>query len=170
MSKNYFFKILTAGEGGVGKTTLLCRYVDGQFKSDTKMTVGVQFFAKEVILSENHCILQIWDFGGQEHFRTLLKDYIAGAKGALLLFDLTRPNSLNNIEEWVKICRGKNEELPILFIGTKLDLVEDRIIDPDYISEIRERHGFFDYIEISSKTGENVKKAFRKLVKKILSC
>ncbi|GAH39257.1 unnamed protein product, partial [marine sediment metagenome] len=89
MSKPRVLKIITTGEGGVGKTTLLHRYVEGIFLADTKMTLGVEFFLKELDLDGNKILLQIWDFGGQERFRFLLQNYIMGAKGALLLFDLT---------------------------------------------------------------------------------
>ncbi len=96
MPKKYILKILTAGEGGVGKTTLLHRYVEGKFSGDTKMTIGVEFFLKEMELDGNQCTLQLWDFGGQERFRFLLDSYVMGAKGALLMFDLTRPMTLEN--------------------------------------------------------------------------
>jgi len=69
-------KIITTGEGGVGKTTLLHRYVEGKFLADTRMTLGVEFFLKEIDLDGNKVLLQIWDFGGQERFRFLLKNYV----------------------------------------------------------------------------------------------
>ncbi len=68
MTKKFILKILTAGEGGVGKTTLLHRYVEGKFSADTKMTIGVEFFLKEVVIDGKQCTLQLWDFGGQERF------------------------------------------------------------------------------------------------------
>ena len=87
MPKKFIMKILTAGEGGVGKTKLLHRYVEGKFSGETKMTIGVEFFLKEVMIDGQQCALQLWDFGGQERFRFLLENYVLGAKGALLLFD-----------------------------------------------------------------------------------
>jgi len=163
------FKLLTAGEGGVGKTTLLRRYIEGQFITDTKLTVGVEFFVKELELDGNACSLQLWDFGGQERFRFLLKSYVKGAKGAFLMFDLTRIDTLRTIDEWVKILRDSVPDLPILFVGTKLDLEDQTYIDEDYINELREEYDLFDFIKISSKTGENVEKIITTLVRKILS-
>ena len=81
-TKPIILKVLTAGEGGVGKTTLLRRYVDGIFMADTRMTIGVEFFLKELTIEEKKITLQLWDFGGQERFRFLLESYAAGAKGA----------------------------------------------------------------------------------------
>ncbi len=168
MTKKFILKILTAGEGGVGKTTLLHRFVEGQFSADTKMTIGVEFFLKEIELDGKQCTLQLWDFGGQERFRFLLESYVLGAKGALLMFDLTRPMTLENLQQWVTICRKGDENLPILFIGTKIDLANDIMVDDDYALSFQEKFKLFDYMKISSKSGENVLEAFELLTKKIL--
>ncbi len=168
MTKKFILKILTAGEGGVGKTTLLHRYVEGKFNADTKMTIGVEFFLKEVDIDGKQCTLQLWDFGGQERFRFLLESYVLGAKGALLMFDLTRPMTLENLQQWVNICRKGDSNLPILFLGTKLDLVNDIMVDDDYALSFKEQFELFDYLKISSKSGENVSEAFDLITKKIL--
>jgi small GTP-binding protein len=168
MSKPTVLKIVTTGEGGVGKTTLLHRYVEGKFLTDTKMTLGVEFFLKEIDLDGNKILLQIWDFGGQERFRFLLKNYVMGSKGALFLFDLTRPFSLNCVDEWVKLCRTENIELPILLLGSKADLTDLITISEAYILEVKEYYEMFDYLQISSKTGENTDLAFELLTKEII--
>ncbi|MHA1291194.1 MAG: Rab family GTPase [Promethearchaeota archaeon] len=168
MPQKFILKILTAGEGGVGKTTLLHRYVQGKFSAETKMTIGVEFFLKEVVVDGKQCTLQLWDFGGQERFRFLLESYVLGAKGALLMFDLTRPMTLENLEQWVNIVRKGDPDLPILFIGTKLDLIDDIQVDDDYALEFKEYFNLFDYMKISSKSGKNVNEAFERLTKKIL--
>ncbi len=103
--KEMLLKIITAGDGGVGKTTLLYRYVEGKFLTDTKATLGVEFFWKVFNTNDKQIDLQLWDFGGQQVFRHILKNYASGAHGALLLFDLTNNSSLEQIDEWVDICR-----------------------------------------------------------------
>ena len=168
MTKKFILKILLAGEGGVGKTTLLHRFVDGKFSAETRMTIGVEFFLKEVEINSHHCTLQLWDFGGQQRFRFLLESYVLGAKGALLLFDLTRPITLEKLEEWVGICRRSDPDLPIIFLGTKTDLVDDIMVDDDYAMEFKEEFNLFNYLKVSSKSGENVFDAFDLLAKKIL--
>ncbi|TFG25741.1 MAG: GTP-binding protein [Promethearchaeota archaeon] len=168
MTKKFILKILTAGEGGVGKTTLLHRYVEGKFSADTKMTIGVEFFLKEVEIDGKQCTLQLWDFGGQERFRFLLESYVLGAKGALLMFDLTRPMTLENLQQWVTICRKGDPNLPILFVGTKLDLVNDIMVDDEYALSFKDQFDLFDFLKISSKSGENVSEAFGILTRKIL--
>jgi len=168
MSKSIVLKVLTAGEGGVGKTTLLHRYVEGKFSSETKMTIGVEFFLKELMIDDQKVLLQLWDFGGQERFRFLLKSYVIGARGALLMFDLTRAMTLEKIPEWVKICRRENPNLPILFLGSKADLADDINISKDYIMAYKEQFNLYDYLEVSSKTGKNVESAFVSVTKEIL--
>ncbi len=168
MSRPLVLKVLTAGEGGVGKTTLLHKYIEGQFLSETKMTIGVEFFLKELNVDGWDIILQLWDFGGQERFRFLLDSYVTGAKGALLMFDLTRPMTLENLQEWVNIVRRGDNSIPILFIGTKLDLENDIMVDDDYALQFRERFNLFDYLKVSSKSGNNVMESFELITRKIL--
>ena len=168
MPQKFILKILTAGEGGVGKTTLLHRYVEGKFSADTRMTIGVEFFLKETVVDEKQCTLQLWDFGGQERFRFLLESYVLGAKGAMLMFDLTRISSLDNLEQWLNIVRKGDPNLPVLFLGTKLDLAEEIQVDDDYAETFLNEYNLIDFLKISSKTGENVSQAFNMLTNKIL--
>ncbi len=168
MPQKFILKILTAGEGGVGKTTLLHRYVEGRFSAETKMTIGVEFFLKETVIDTKQCTLQLWDFGGQERFRFLLESYVLGAKGALLMFDLTRLMSLENLQQWINIVRKGDPNLPVLFVGTKLDLADEIQVDDDYATTFLNDFKLIDFIKISSKTGENVGNAFELLTRHIL--
>ena len=169
MPKSKVLKTIISGEGGVGKTTLLHRYIEGRFQANTRLTIGVEFFLKELTIDDDSILLQIWDFGGQERFRFLLNNYVKGAKGALLLFDLTRPLTLNTLEEWVNICRSDDPELPILLVGSKADLEEMIAINEELIKSLKNEFEFFDYIRISSKTGENVDKVFEKIAREIIN-
>ena len=168
MNESTFLKLVLCGDGAVGKTTLLYRYIRGQFHSDTKMTLGVDFMLKEVKKGNHELSLQIWDFAGQEHFRHLLQRYALGAQGAIIMFDLTRINTLKNLDEWVSICRKFGPELPIVLLGGKLDLVENVKVEDDYVLGLKEKFNFIDYIKISSKTGENISVAFDILLDEIL--
>jgi len=168
--RNYVFKILVAGDGGVGKTTLLRRYVDGDFDESTIETIGVDFFLKE-LRSDNvdaRCTLQLWDLGGQERFRHLLDSFIMGARGALLLFDLTRMPKIDNIINWVNIVRMHDLNLPILFVGTKVDLEDAIAVDDDTAMNIKNTFNMIDYVKTSSKTGFNVVKAFEMITNELM--
>lgn len=161
-------KILTAGDGGVGKTTLLHRYIEGKFIHDTKMTLGVEFMVKELKVDNLEVMLQLWDFGGQEQFRHLLQRYALGARGAIIMYDLTRLITLEHIDEWVQICRKYDPNLPIVLIGSKLDLTDLIMVDDDYAESIKDNYKMLEFLKVSSKSGENVEKAFEFLIREIL--
>lgn len=171
--KKYVFKILISGQGGVGKTTLLNRAVTGKFVANTSMTIGVEFHLMSIIIGDDpdeqiNVILQGWDFGGQERFRFMLDSYVSGARGAMLLYDLTRLRTLDNLEEWVQIVRKHDKDLPILFVGTKIDRVADITVADDYAKEFMAPLGMFGHLKISSKDGTGVSAAFKKICARIL--
>lgn len=168
MSKSVVMKILTVGDGGVGKTTLLHRYINGEFLSDTQMTLGVAFFNQQLTIEGHLVMLQLWDFGGQEQFRFMLKNYALGARGAILMFDLTRPSTIDHMDEWVQICREDNPNLPIILVGTKLDMTEQIMIQDDFAKELMDSFDLFDYMKISSKSGEGVNDVFQRIAKKLI--
>ncbi len=169
IGKVHIFKVMVAGDGGVGKTTLLRKFVTGTFDIATNMTIGVQWHVKETMVDGQAVSLQLWDLGGQDHFRFMLPSYTLGAKGALLLYDMTRTSSLDSLEEWVKICRTYNKDLPILFCGTKADLVGSKCISAMRAKAFLEPLGLFDHVEVSAKSGANVETAFQMISTKILS-
>ena len=167
--KKVILKILIVGDSAVGKTTLLHRYVEGRFSPDTRLTIGVEFFLKETEIDDKQCTLQFWDFQAQDRFRFMIEHFVIGAKGALLLFDLTRLLTLENLEQFANIVRKGDADLPILFVGTKLDLKDEiQYEDIDYIKSFVKELNMIDFIKISSKSGENVSKAFELLLNNIL--
>jgi len=168
LGSNFIFKVLTAGDGGVGKTSLLHRYVNNKFQEDMKLTIGVEFFMKEVDIQDgNNYRLQLWDFGGEAQFKHILPSYVKGATGAILMIDLTRAITLNRLDEWVNLLTTENPKLPIIFVGTKIDLVDNISVSDEYALEQKVKYDFLDFIKVSSKTGENVNKVFENLTEKI---
>ncbi len=161
------FKLCIFGDGGVGKTTLINRYVTGVFTESTIMTIGVGFNVKKIIIKENPVSLQIWDFAGEDRFRFLLPAYVKGARGGLFVFDTTRFVSLNSIDDWAEVieeCTDRDARpLPIILVGSKCDLTDEREISADYAKELCESFKFLEYIECSSKTGFNVEEIFFRL-------
>ena len=167
MSYDLTYKVIIGGDASVGKTTMLKRYVEGQFV-DTKMTIGVDIMQKILILEDGLKVsLQLWDFGGQQHFRFFLDGFVKGANGSFLMFDLTNMNSFKNLGEWEKIIRKENPSLPIVLIGAKLDLEDLIVIDDEMAEDAKERFNFADYLKISSKTNYNINEAFIVLVNEI---
>ena len=112
MQKKILFKVTVAGDGGVGKTTLLKRFVDGTFDTRTNMTIGVEIHQKLVEMPHNMKVdLVIWDLGGQERFRFLLDSFMSGASGAILMFDPLRLITLFNLVEWIELVRKYDPNL-----------------------------------------------------------
>ena len=136
------FKIVTAGEGGVGKTTLLHRYLDNTFLENLQMTLGVQFFKKDLHIDEVDYEMIIWDFGGQEQFRTILESYVPGSSGALMCIELPHiARTLRNMDIWWSIL-NRFGKIPIILIGTKVDLINDKqySLYKNLILEIKEKY------------------------------
>jgi Ras-related protein Rab-2A len=168
------FKLLVAGDGGVGKTTLLYRYVNNVFIADTSMTIGVQLHVKNMNFEGKEYALQIWDLGGQDRFRFILQQYALGAKGALLLYDLTRFQTTFELESsWLPIVRQENPNLPVILVGTKKDLIKSSnpsagVFDPTVPLGIVKKLSLQGFIDVSAKTGENVENAFELILKSML--
>ncbi|MFX1443992.1 MAG: Rab family GTPase [Promethearchaeota archaeon] len=170
MKRQVLLKTLIAGDGSVGKTTLCHRYITGEFIDTTTMTVGVDFLLKEVKVLDNiSCHLQIWDIGGQDRFRHMVKEYIPGARGALLLFDTTNWTSFVNIDKWTQLLRIYDKKLPIVLVATKYDLKEFSLVTDYYADLKKKKLNMIDYIKTSSKTGLNVEKVFEILAKRLVN-
>ena len=164
-------KIVIAGEGAVGKSSFLNKLINDTFNEGSEMTRGVDFYTATVNIQvdgESYELI-LWDFGGQVHFREILRDFVDGASGAMLLFDLTRFNTLDRLEEWIEMLT-RFGKIPILILGTKFDLVDsetDSYFDEMLLQIVDAYDVIFDYLKISSKTGYNVKKPFEILIRKL---
>lgn len=152
------------GDASVGKTSFTKRYCYNIFNPSERLTIGVDFHVKTIELNEKKIKLQIWDVGGEERFRFLLPTYCLGANAAFLLYDITRPQTLDNISEWTNIVLTKGGPIPIMLVGAKIDLGQsERQIPREYGIQIAEKHKMASFAEISSKTGQNVTKTFEVL-------
>ena len=168
MKRQFFFKLLIAGDASVGKTTLVHRFVDEVFVDTTTMTLGVDFLLRQIDFEDSTAQLQLWDIGGQVRFRFMVDKFIPGAAGALLLFDITSMPSFVNIAKWVQILRTHDHKLPIMLVGTKYDLEEFSMVGDYYAELTKKRFQMIDYVKTSAKMGLNVDGTFDLLVRYLI--
>lgn len=175
--EKFRFKLILIGAAAVGKTTLFHQFISGEFNLDYTATVGVQFLTKNITLdcddgSKKDVHLALWDVAGQPRFVDLRTTFYRGAHGALLIFDLTRRESFDELNLWIKELRTVIEEdIPILLIGNKKDLIEElgRQIQFKRAEDYAKGLNLF-YVETSAKTGENVLEAFFELSRRMILC
>ena len=130
--KDLTYKVCIFGDGGVGKTTLVSRYLTGIFQPETKITIGVNFHMKNLLVHNKSISLQIWDFAGEERFRELMPGYLRGASGGIFMYDISRYASLESITQWLETLKMTNsDDIHLLMVGGKLDLakIAELIID-----------------------------------------
>lgn len=125
------YKIVLVGDFGVGKTSLIKRYVDNSFSDEYKSSIGVAISKKLLSDSINDktydSTMMIWDIEGRTDFKPILSHYLSGAKGFIIVADLTRENTIDSIKEHIKLCENTAGNLPICIAFNKSDLITDEI-------------------------------------------
>ncbi|TXT59413.1 MAG: Small GTP-binding domain protein [Promethearchaeota archaeon] len=155
----------------MGKTTLVYRYITKKFDLTLKRTMGVNLYVKFIDLDGIRTSLQIWDFGGEDTFRFLLPNYAFGSFGGIFMYDISKKESLHHITEWIPLFRSglsdDKKDIPILLVGGKSDLKDERQCSPEESYGNLDLYNLFDGVECSSKSGENVDIVFEKMLRKI---
>ena len=168
-SYDFTFKILLLGDASVDKTSFTKRYCYNVFNPSERLTIGVDFHVKTINLHEKKIKLQIWDVGGEERFRFLLPTYCLGANAAFLLYDVTRPQTLDNISEWTNIVHQKSGDIPIMLVGAKIDLEEtQREVPREHGIEVARKNHLSAFAEISYQNGKAIKDIFQSLTEIII--
>ncbi|GAG87917.1 unnamed protein product, partial [marine sediment metagenome] len=166
------YKVVLLGDPGVEKTQLFQRFLTNLFKSDSKMTIGVDFEVKSLKVYDKRIKLQVWDFGGEERFRFLLPTYVRGANGALFIYDVNNFSSLVHIDDWLMVIRKeiRQEDIfPILVVGIVPEFEEERQISAEEGIKIAKSRGVDGFAECSPRTGENVEETFEALTRLMLA-
>ena len=163
ISYSYIFKVSLIGDSSTGKTSILLRFIDDYFSEDTKSTIGVDFKLVSFELEPNiYAKMQIWDTCGSERFKSLTSSFIKTCSAFILIFDLTRKNTFNNINHWIKIIKENTSPKFMILIGNKSDLINERNIDKEIILDYCEKN-LFNYMEISAKNNLNIEKLFKEV-------
>ena len=174
----YVFKICLIGSGGVGKTCIAKRLCFNSFNASTQLTVGTDFYSYEIPIivkgDEVFARLSIWDFGGQEQFKTLFSYYINGADGIFLVFDLLKMESLIKLDWWYdNLIQHKLQDCPKILVGTKHDLAQNVDkgfkVDKYIIEQFLQNHNEKQFVKTSSKENENILSSFKEMTKRIMN-
>ncbi len=175
MSRKIPCKIVIAGDGGTGKSTLITSKNTGKFNYGSNITIGVDFACMDLVLGNSEHPFLIYDLGGQQRFQFLHDTYITGTKGAIVLYDLTREKTFNNIVSWLNLLYKEDPEMPIILAGSKRDLVQ-----PEDIKAYEKRWNHFfatniiksriiGHQFISSKSFEGIDNLFLTIANEALS-
>lgn len=166
MSK-LILKAIVVGDMAVGKTSIAMRYVHNKFDPKYKGTIGVDHAIKKLAINDKQITMSIWDTGGQEMFDYIRPFYYKGASGALIVYDITRKKSFENLEKWFDNLYSQCGEIPVILVGNKIDLIDERVISTEEGSDYAMQKGVIFY-ETSAKTGEKVVDVMNELAKVIL--
>jgi len=166
---DYIFKYIIVGDMGVGKSCLLHQFTEKKFLADSSHTIGVEFGMRMIEVMGKTIKLQIWDTAGQERFRAVTRNYYRGAAGALLVYDVSRRATYQNLGTWLADARRHltNPNTIIMLVGNKSDLPADqREVTYEEAAKFSEENGLI-FIETSAKTGDNVEESFLRTARKI---
>ena len=165
--EDYKIKIIVVGDSGVGKTNLINRFASDKFDTNSKATIGVEFVYKTLKINKEVIKVEVWDTAGQERYRAITSSYYKGAKGAIIVYDITNEDSFNNVESWMnEVTKKGKTDMQFLLVGNKKDLVNDRkVTEQKGIDKAKELN--MNLFEASALEKTNVNEAFNYLMKEI---
>ena len=161
------FKIIIIGDLSSGKTNIISRYISNKFIQDSQPTIGVEMFSKEFKINEDTVIAQIWDTAGQEKYYTLTSSYYKGAKGALIVYDVSQRNTFLKVEKFVNDLKENcDKRVYTILVGNKIDLEENRTVSTEEGKSLANKlkMGFY---EVSAKDGTGINNLFQKIVNEV---
>jgi len=153
-------KVVFAGDGNVGKTTLIRAYTEGKFQTSRVATIGVDFFTQTVRLPQGTVRLSIWDMAGQAHFQSLRSGFYRGSRAAALVYDVTVSETFEHLSGWQAEILQVVPTEKFVVVGNKIDL--NRIPLSDSVRSFANRIGA-PYFETSAKSGEGINSVFTAL-------
>ena len=161
------FKIIIIGDLASGKTNILAKYLTNTFEPNSTPTIGVEMKVKDFKIKEDLVKAQFWDTAGQEKYDSLTTSYYKGAKGALIVYDITQKSSFDKIESLLKKLRdNSNNNVSVILVGNKCDLEDNREVLKEDGEELAQKLKI-KFMEVSAKTGENLDKLFQNLIDEV---
>ena len=166
-SYDLLFKLILIGDSCVGKSNILSKYLKNEFDPNSRATVGVEFGTKNILINNKKIKIQIWDTAGQERYRSITSAYYKGAKGAFIVYDITKKSTFDNIDKWISDLKlNGDQNICIVILGNKSDLIDSREVSKD--DGIKKAEMFKTaFLETSALNGDNIAKAFEELIEQI---
>uniref|UniRef100_A0A672JZN9 Ras-related protein Rab-25-like n=1 Tax=Sinocyclocheilus grahami TaxID=75366 RepID=A0A672JZN9_SINGR len=160
LTYNFVFKVVLIGESGVGKSNLLSRFTKNEFNHDSRTTIGVEFSTRSIQVDSITIKAQIWDTAGLERYRAITSAYYRGAVGALLVYDITKHLTYENVERWLKeLYVHADPHIVVMLVGNKSDLGNVRTVPTEEAKDFAEAKGLL-FMETSALESTNVESAF----------
>ena len=169
MSKeyDYIMKLILIGDASVGKTNILNKYLKNEFDPNSKSTLGVELGTKNVKIDNKIIKVQIWDTAGQERYKAITSTYYKGAKGAIIVYDITRKLTFDNIDKWIADLKiNGDENIMIFLVGNKSDLNDNREVSKDEGINKSEKYNV-PFLETSALQGDNISRVFEELIQSV---
>ena len=164
---SYLLKYIIIGDPSVGKSNLLMKFANNKFTEEYEATIGVEFGVKNITLDNQIYRIQIWDTAGQENFRSITRAYYKNSVCALVVYDITKRESFENVQSWIQDCRNQSPKTIIMvLVGNKNDLENERDVSFDEGEQFAKNNNMIFY-ETSAKTGKNVNEIFENTVNNI---
>ncbi len=155
------FKIIIIGDSGIGKSCILKRLVENEFKDDHDVTVGVEFGSYLIRVEDKILKLQIWDTAGQESFRSITKIFYRGAHAAILGYSIINRDTFDNLKDWLKEAKSScSPEVQMFLVGNKSDMEAQRQVYPEEALRFKQENNLLYFGETSAKSGDNVDRLF----------
>ncbi|GMS84088.1 hypothetical protein PENTCL1PPCAC_6263 [Pristionchus entomophagus] len=163
------FKVVLLGEGAVGKSSLMLRYVQGNFNPRHISTIQASFLSKQLVVDGADIDLSIWDTAGQEKYHALGPIYYRGSHGALLVYDVTDAKSFDKVKMWVKeLRRALGDDVVLFIVGNKVDLADSRTVETEMATQFATSVGA-TYEETSAKENIGVENLFELMCSAMVS-
>ncbi|XP_046857520.1 ras-related protein Rab-11B [Xenia sp. Carnegie-2017] len=166
---DYLFKVVLIGDSGVGKSNLLSRFTRKEFNLESESTIGVEFATRSIQVDNKTIKTQIWDTAERERFRGFNRAYYRGAVGALIVYDIAKHMTYENVERWLKQIRDHaDSNIVIMLVGNKSDLRHLRAVPTEEAKAFAEKNSL-SFIETSALDSTNVEQAFQNILTEIYS-